>query len=239
MLPRPSVKNRKVNVIEYLLTLLGAGSILFFSYLMLQIIIPYLSGRTDIDFLLTKQRLVHRWDYMTAFYLHIYSSIFVLLAGVTQFSRTLILDYPLWHRRIGQMYVFIILTVSGPGGLFMSFFANGNIFARIGFVVLTTIWLAFTYMGWQTAIQKKFVEHGNWLIRSYALTFSAITLRLYQFGLSYIREFNPLSPMETYSLLAYLSWIPNLIFVEFLIRKGVSRHLLKNNDFLVKKVSKN
>ena len=209
------------------LTLLGTGSVLFFSYLMLQIILPYLSGRTDIDFLLTKQRYVHRIEYMTAFYLHIFSSFFVLIAGATQFSKTILLQYPVLHRKIGQIYVFLILTVSGPGALWMSFFANGTVYAAIGFTLLTLTWLVFTYLGYQTARQRNFVQHGNWMMRSYALTFSAITLRIYQYMLSFVSGSNPLSPAETYAVLAYLSWIPNLLLVELLIREGIVRKMLK------------
>ncbi|MBC8110446.1 MAG: DUF2306 domain-containing protein [Verrucomicrobia bacterium] len=208
-------------------TIISSLVVLFYTYLMLQIVLPYLSGRTDIDFLLTKQRIVHHWHYIAAFYLHIFSSIFVLAAGATQFSRTLMLDYPVWHRNIGKMYVFVVLFVSSPGALWMSFYANGGIISQIGFTVLTGLWFTFTLLAWQTVLKKDFVSHGNMMIRSYALTFSAITLRTYQFGLSFLREDNPLSPAETYIILSYLSWIPNLVIAEICIRNGFSRKLMR------------
>ena len=212
-----------------LITVLGASSVLFFSYLMLQIIIPYLSGRTDIYFLLTKQRLVHKLEYITAFYIHIFSSIFVLLAGVTQFSKTIMFNYPAFHRLVGKIYVFIILFVSGPGALWMSLYANGGTIAKISFVILTILWWFFTFKAFQLILRKDFIGHSDFMIRSYALTFSAVTLRLYQFALSFFRHENPLSVTETYILLAFLSWLPNLLLAEILIRNGISKKKFKNH----------
>jgi hypothetical protein len=56
------------------------------------------------------------------------------------------------------------------------------------------------------------------MLRSYALTLSAVTLRLY----AYLFDvFNlPFGPTETYIIVSYLSWIPNLIFAEICIYHG-------------------
>jgi len=58
----------------------------FLTFLMARVVLPYRSGRLDIDFLLSKQHIVHLWYYKAAFYLHIFPALLVLAAGMTQFS---------------------------------------------------------------------------------------------------------------------------------------------------------
>jgi len=61
------------------------------------------------------------------------------------------------------------------------------------------------------------VLHQQWMIRSYALTLAAVTLRLqlgvYQQGMG-------LSFDESYDLVAWSSWIPNLIIAEWLFNQA-------------------
>jgi hypothetical protein len=53
------------------------------------------------------------------------------------------------------------------------------------------------------------------MIRSYALTLSAVTLRAWKWTITNSFE---LPPMDVYRAVAWLGWVPNLIFVELLIR---------------------
>ncbi|MEZ5039473.1 MAG: DUF2306 domain-containing protein [Saprospiraceae bacterium] len=192
-----------------------ASLILASSYLMLQIILPYTSGALDIDFLLTKQHIIHLLHYRFAFYFHIFTSLFVLLAGILQFSGFFLRKWPLLHRWIGRSYVFIILCISGPAAMVMSFYANGGWMSRISFIILTALWWWFTWKAYQTARQRAFATHGEFMIRSYALTLSAITLRIYQFLLG---TFWLMDPQFQYLLVAWGSWVINLGLAEGLIR---------------------
>ena len=127
------------NVLNRSNSVLVAGLLLLFSWLMFGIIFPYSSGRLDIDFLLTKQHIIHLLHYRWAFYLHIFSSLFVLLAGITQFSGYVLRQWPKLHRSIGKAYVFIILFISGPAAFVMSFYGNGGWLARTSFHTLVAV----------------------------------------------------------------------------------------------------
>jgi len=61
-------------------SLLFSGLILFSTYLMLQIILPYTTWKWNVDFLMTKQFVIHLDHYRIAFYTHIFSSVIVLFA---------------------------------------------------------------------------------------------------------------------------------------------------------------
>ena len=89
---------------QILIKFILLGLILFFSYLMFNITYPYLIPPfpTDIDFLFTKQHVLYLDWWRWSFYLHISTSIFVLLAGLTQFSNVVLKQHPKLHRNIGK-----------------------------------------------------------------------------------------------------------------------------------------
>ncbi|MBP6721964.1 MAG: DUF2306 domain-containing protein, partial [Bacteroidia bacterium] len=58
--------------------------------------------------------------------------------------------------------------------------------------------------------------HRAWMIRSFALALSAITLRAWKWIL--VGLFEP-RPMHVYMLIAWLGWTLNLLVAEIIIRK--------------------
>ncbi len=190
------------------------AALAFFWWVMFGIVWPYTSGETDLDFLQSKQHIIHLRPYRWSFYLHIFSSLFVLAAGLTQFSGNILQKIPTLHRWVGKIYVAIVLFFSGPAALVMSWYANGGSVAKASFITLSILWWWCTWQGWQFIQNGNVQEHGRWMIRSYALTFSAITLRLMQFGLA---TFTEISPEMAYKFVAWPSWVLNLAVAEIIL----------------------
>ena len=186
----------------------------FFCWLMARIIFSYIPYKTDVGFLRIKQQYIDIDHWRIAFFIHVYASVWVLLAGFTQFSRKLQRYYPQVHRTMGYIYAIDILLITGPAGLLMGFYANGGILARIAFVMLASLWIFFTAMALYKARKKDFKSHRNYMIRSYALTLSAITLRAWKFGINNSFE---LPPMDVYRAVAWLGWVINLGIAEIII----------------------
>lgn len=188
-------------------------SISLFTLLMVRIVTPYLSWEWNVDFLMTKQNIIHLLHYRTAFYLHIFSSCFILFAGAFLFSKLVIKKFRQLHRWAGKIYVLLLLLISAPTGLIMGFYANGGWPAKISFLILCPLWWYCTYKGYQKIRQKKIKEHEIWMIRSYALTLSAISLRFYQMilGSSFI------DPSTLYIIVSWLSWVGNLLIAEIIV----------------------
>jgi uncharacterized membrane protein len=198
------------------LSALLVGIMLFFVFMMGQITLPYFTFRYDVNFLLTKQNVIHIFIWRCAFYTHISSSIFVLFTGIFQFIKPILRNRPKLHRMLGKIYVFLVLFISAPSGFIMAIFANGGVLAKISFAVISILWWVFTFRAYQFVRRKNFKLHLAYMYRSYALTLTAITLRTYVLILPH---FIHLHAKEMYTLVAYLSWIPNLIIAELLIRK--------------------
>lgn len=190
----------------------------FFSFLMIRLTLPYTAMRSDVSFLRSKERIYHIRYWRISFYTHVFTSCLVLIAGFTQFAPRLLLRRPRIHRAMGWVYLVVVTTISGPAAFVMALNANGGIAARTSFTLLAVSWISFTVCAGYYAFRRRFALHGAFMFRSYALTLSAITLRAYTYLIDLTTL--PITPREIYILTAWLSWIPNLIVAELLIRKG-------------------
>jgi hypothetical protein len=201
--------------------------ILFFTILMIEISLPYtaMDKKAPIEFLRTKLNVWHHDIWRWGFFLHVFTSPLVLLAGALQFNSHLINNRPLIHRYLGLSYLIIVLFISGPGAFVMGIYANGGAPAKVSFVFLTTLWLIFTALAWYYAKRKRYIVHAEFMIRGYALTLSAITLRIYGIVINHYHF--GLKPVDKYIIVAWLSWVPNIIIAEMIIRSGLPAKLLK------------
>lgn len=183
---------------------------------MLTMIIDYSSFRTDIHFLLQKQQYIDIPVWKVSFYIHVFSSILALAAGFTQFSNYILKNHKRLHRTIGKIYVINILLVNFPSGMVLAIYANGLLPTKIAFVILDCLWFYFTLRAYIAIRKKKIREHKEFMTRSYALTFSAITLRTWKIILSAVFNWDPLT---LYMVDAWMGFVPNLLFAEWLIRR--------------------
>lgn len=174
----------------------------------------YFSFRTDINFLAVRQDVLKDVFWKIAFYLHISGALLALALGSLQFWPSHRKRHPKFHQTLGKIYALGIL-IAAPAGLYMAFFARGGLFAQIGFVFLDLAWMISTALGvYFIAIKKDIRLHGEWMLRSYAVTFAAVTLRLWTPLLSVLFG---LSETHILALVPWLSWIPNLMVAELIL----------------------
>ncbi len=175
---------------------------------MAKITVAYIPYNLDVGFLRIKQQYIDIDHWRTAFFIHVYASMWVLFAGFTQFSSWLLKNKPRLHRALGYIYVADVLLITGPAGLIMGFYANGGLWSRVAFVLLAVLWMFFTALALIKAKQKKFKAHRNYMIRSYALTLSALTLRAWKYA---ITNTMALPPMDVYRVVAWVGWVGNFL----------------------------
>lgn len=217
---RRSLNNRSYKLAGWLIAL----AILYAGWLMLQLTLPYLALKPGVDFLQTKIFIYHILHWRLSFYIHVFTGIFALVAGLLQFSGYIIQWHPKIHRVCGYIYVVNVLLITGPAALVMSFYANGGWPARISFILQSVAWLVCTALALWKIMKRQFSAHGAWMLRSYSLTLAALTLRSYAALLSLAGS--DLRPVDKYILIAWVSWIPNLLVAELLIRQGFIKRLL-------------
>ncbi|MDQ2068792.1 DUF2306 domain-containing protein [Natronospira bacteriovora] len=148
---------------------------------------------------------------------HALAGTVALALGPFQFLSRLRNRYPRLHRISGRVYLLCIL-ISGLTGLWLAFFTPGGVAATSGFFLLAVLWLLTGALALRAVLQGNYPVHQAWMMRSYALTFGAVTLRIY-LGLGVPLAGLPFD--QVYAMAAWASWVVNLLFVEWvLLREG-------------------
>ena len=183
-------------------------------------IIYFLIDR-NFGLLLSKsQELLNDQIWNLSFYGHIVFGGIALLIGWTQFSSKLRKTRFVLHRTIGKSYVLSVL-MSGICGIYIAQFATGGINNVIGFTLSGIVWLITTILAYKAIRNGEIEALQNYMIYSYAVCFSAVTLRIWLPILtSILGDFN-----SAYQIIGWLSWIPNLI-VAYVIINSKKRNLI-------------
>ncbi|MCZ4245858.1 DUF2306 domain-containing protein [Pedobacter punctiformis] len=206
-----------MNTVKFIVKNIGIYLLLCLAtFLMLKGIVRYYPMEDTIGFLQFKQDYIHILPWKIAFYVHVFTIIFALLAGFTQFSNTILKKFRSLHRIIGKIYIIDILLVNFPAAFIMAVYANGLIPGKAAFIILDCLWFWFTLKALIEVKKGNIKGHKEYMIRSYALTLSAVTLRAWKI---IFLSFATIDPLHLYMINAWLGFIPNLIFAEWLIRR--------------------
>lgn len=150
---------------------------------------------------------------------HVACAATALLLGPWQFLSTLRQRRPRWHRWSGRVYVAGCM-LGGVSGLLLALGSVAGPIAMAGFGLLAVLWLLSTGLAWRAAMQRRFAEHRAWMIRSFALTFAAVTLRL---QLPALVIFLPsIEFIDGYRAISFLAWVPNLLVAEWYLRRRLA-----------------
>jgi len=149
------------------------------------------------------------------FVLHTSFGGLAMLLGPWQFVAEIRQLWPALHRWAGRLYVGCCL-ISGLAAYPVAFGTIAGPVAAAGFAAMATAWLGATLLAWQAIRARRIAAHRRWMIRSFALTLSAVTLRfLLLLPLAWP---NAVAFMTFYSGTAWASWILNLTLAELYLR---------------------
>ncbi len=112
---------------------------------------------------------------------HVLAGIVAFVTGPIQFSSRVRRTYPQFHRILGRIYVCAVF-VAAPLAIIMSNHRGDP--RAIHFVVATFVqagtWLIVTAAAFVTARNRHFQKHREWMVRSYAVTFTFVGTRVLQ-----------------------------------------------------------
>jgi uncharacterized membrane protein len=146
---------------------------------------------------------------------HVAGAATALLVSPLQLIPAIRQGRPRLHRWLGRIYV-VGRTIRGVAGLPLAFGSAAGPIATVGFGCLAVAWLATTLVGWRAGSQKEVAEHRRWMVRSFSLTYAAVTLRIYLAILPAL----PVAFVSGYRVVSFLCWVPNLLLAEVLLRRG-------------------
>ena len=141
--------------------------------------LTYLNFNFQYSFLRLKQEAIRTGWYLPFYYSHVLTGGLILLAGFFQLQSVSHQRFKKLHHVLGYFYVMGILLFAAPGGLVMSLFINRGPWVLTSFIIQSILWFCFTWIAFSRIRKRKIIEHKNWMWRSYALTFAAVTLRIY------------------------------------------------------------
>lgn len=145
---------------------------------------------------------------------HVAGAATALLLGWMQFLPAIRRRAPAVHRWTGRIYVLGCIE-GGVAGLVLAFGTSAGPIGGAGFGLLAVLWLLTTALGWRTAMERRFDEHRRWMIRSWALTLAAVTLRIYIPTSMLV----PMPMEDSYRIIAWLCWVPNILIAEWWLRR--------------------
>lgn len=151
------------------------------------------------------------------FYVHIILGGIALLIGWIQFLPKLRDRNRKLHTNTGKVYIISVL-LSGVAGFYIAFYASGGWVSSLGFMGLAVFWILFTLLCFTNIRKGNLIRHQQMATYSYALCFSAVTLRIWLPFLGILlKDFN-----LAYSTVAWLCWVPNVFVAYFINRRELS-----------------
>jgi Predicted membrane protein (DUF2306) len=119
------------------------------------------------------------------------------------------------HRWLGRTYV-VSVVIGSVAGFYMAWLSYGGLPTHLAFASLAVWWCTTALVAYRHVVSGRIEAHRRWMIRSYAMTFAAVTLRfwllLFIFPLQI--PFN-----EAYTTVAWIAWVWNIPVAEWLVRR--------------------
>jgi uncharacterized membrane protein len=161
----------------------------------------------------------HFARYILPLRLHVAGGIGALLAGPWQFSAKLRARALNLHRWLGRFYL-LEVALGSLAGLAVSIVSLEGLPTHFGFGILAVLWF-FTGLQAYRMVRRGDIEaHRRWMIRNFALTLAAVTLRIYMPLMLAVLHW-PFRP--AYITVSWLCWIPNLLVAEWMVRREIRR----------------
>jgi len=109
------------------------------------------------------------------------------------------------------------------GGLVLAPHSLAAPVGTAGFGLLAVLWVAFAATAFRAIRRRDIATHQRWMIRTFALTYAAVTLRLWLFVLmavqTHMAGVDPETAFErAYLIVPFLAWVPNLLVAERYLR---------------------
>jgi uncharacterized membrane protein len=160
------------------------------------------------------------WPRRWGLVLHIAGGVVALLVGIVQLWLGLTYRVARLHRALGKVYVGVI-AVGSMAGFYLASTISGNPPYGTGLFMLCVAWVITTSMAVLAIRRRNLVQHREWMLRSYAVTFAFVTFR---FGVDALTS-QGMEPRDAQGVMAWACWAVPLLVLEPAIqaRKALAR----------------
>jgi uncharacterized membrane protein len=170
---------------------------------------PYLTGSSAVPI---DKAIV---GYYASLVVHALPAGLTLIIGPWQFVPRLRARFPRLHRVMGRVYLISVVAASMAAAYAAAVTPSG--FAlQVAFYLLIAAWLYTAAQAYRTIRRREVALHRIWMIRNYALTFAAVTLRVYLvIGTQVLPSSVPYK--DIYTAAAWAGLLGNVLVAEYFI----------------------
>lgn len=168
-----------------------------------------------VNYLLRMPLDEHFARYILPLRVHIAGGMGALLAGPWQFSQRLRARALNFHRWLGRFYL-LAVGLGSIGGFAMATVSIEGWPTHLGFGALAVLWFFTALQAYRTILRGEVEKHRQWMIRNFALTLAAVTLRIELPFMGLVLHWT--FPVA-YVIVSWLCWVPNLFVAEWMIGK--------------------
>lgn len=163
------------------------------------------------------------WPKASWLFPHVFCGLLAAVLGPLQFWPRIRRDHLTFHRISGRIYVAGV-AVGAVAGIGMALkISSTDIAYAFGLMALAGAWMLTTAMAFVAIRRKNLVQHKQWMIRSYVVTFAFVTFRLVE---KVLQRGNLVAEHELSAMLAWACWAVPLLVTEVLIQ---SRSIFTSN----------
>ena len=153
------------------------------------------------------------WPRRWGLVLHIAGGITALTVGLVQLWLGLTNRTAALHRALGKLYVGVI-AVGSIAGFYLAVTISGNPPYASGLFFLCVAWVVTTTMAVLAIRRRNILQHREWMIRSYAVTFAFVTFR---FGVDALIS-QGVQGSDAQAIMAWACWALPLLLLEPLLQ---------------------
>lgn len=153
------------------------------------------------------------WPRRWGLVLHIAGGITALTVGLVQLWLGLTNRTTALHRALGKLYVGVI-AVGSIAGFYLAVTISGNPPYASGLFFLCVAWVVTTTMAVLAIRRRNILQHREWMIRSYAVTFAFVTFR---FGVDALTS-QGVQGSDAQAIMAWACWALPLLLLEPLLQ---------------------
>jgi uncharacterized membrane protein len=167
----------------------------------------------------------------TTLIIHASFSGLALLLTPIQFSSRIRRRWMRVHRVCGRIS-FGAIMIGALSGLVIAQVSYAGLNGTIGFSLLALVWLTCAVRAIAAARQGDIATHREWAFRTIAMTYAAVTLRIWLIVMIAMqRPGIAVTPEEAfdnaYPFVPFLSWVPNLLIAEWILRRRSQRNTVR------------
>jgi hypothetical protein len=154
------------------------------------------------------------WPRAAFLFPHLLGGLVALIVGPFQFWARIRNGYPKVHRICGRIYLVSVL-IGAVAGMAMAVTSSRGLAYGSGLFGLAVAWLLTSGMAFVSIRKRNFIQHKQWMVRSYVVTFAFVTFRVVNnlmiyFGIGQVTD--------RLGLLSWACWAVPLLLTELVIQ---------------------